>query len=115
MAPRESDPAGGAMPIPKWFLALVGFLALPIAGGALAMYMQLTQLHERLESQRAQLTRVESATTAVVTELRETSRATAIQAQAAQAQAAQVQRQESRAEALEVRTRELERVCLPRR
>ena len=112
--PRESDPPGST-PIPKWFLAMIGGLSLPIAGGALAVYVQLAQLGERVATQQAQLSRVESALTAAVAELRETSRNAAVQAQAQAVQSQGAQRQESRLDALEVRTRELERVCLPRR
>lgn len=112
--PRESD-APSSTPIPRWFLALLGGLALPIAGAALAVYVQLAQLGERVASQQTQLTRVEAALTGAVVELREVSRSSAVQAQTQTAQAQAEQRQEARTDGLETRVRDLERVCLPRR
>ncbi len=112
---RESDPSGGTTPIPKWFLGLIAALAVPIVGAAIALYVQLAQLGERQSATAAQLTRIEATLTATVAELRETARTTALQSQAQAVQSQGAQRQESRLDALEIRTRELERVCLPRR
>jgi hypothetical protein len=52
-APRESDPPGHVA-ISNWFAAVVGALGLSIMAARLAIYLQIAQFSERLDSQRVQ-------------------------------------------------------------
>lgn len=112
MAQRESD--SPAVAIPKWFIGLVGALGLPIIAAAIAIYVQLAQLSERVDAQRAQLARIEASTATATTNAGDALRATALITQTL----TEFRERGTRLEASTVdhdrRLRELELLCVPR-
>ncbi len=111
VVPREIESSHVA--IPKWFAALVGALGLPIVGAGIAIYVQLAQLTERFEGQRAQLARIEATVTAASTAAGDALRASALVTQTLSEFRERGTRLESNAADHERRLRELELTCAP--
>lgn len=111
VTPREIESSHVA--IPKWFAALVGALGLPIVGAGIAIYVQLAQLTERFEGQRAQLARIEASTTSATNTAVEAQRATALITQTLVEFRERGTRLEAGMTDHERRMRELELTCAP--
>lgn len=112
--PQREEREAPAVAIPKWFIGLVGALGLPIIAAAIAIYVQLAQLSERVDAQRAQLARIEASTAGATNTAGEALRATAIITHTLSEFRERGTRLETAYVDYERRLRELELLCVPR-
>lgn len=113
--PQREEREAPSVAIPRWFIGLVGALGLPILAAGFAIYVQLAQLGERFEGQRAQLARIEATVVVASTAAGDALRATALITQTITEFRERGTRLEAFAADHERRLREVELLCAPTR